>query len=144
MASKPLLRAVQSNVKNFIQSQSQSFVRSSLKKSDVAPAKIKAFTGSINPTSSTPNRLQNPKYNMHSVASSSFIQEPPKANPKKTINSKCSNCAKSRAQATVNGNDWGTFGVVFATCVASLFYVNYYDESHETDLTESQQINGEY
>eukprot|EP01084_Bolivina_argentea_P104057 186370_1 len=140
MASKPL-RVVQNNYKHFVQSRSQSFIRR-LRKPTMYPfrrinvnvsmtnSKIKTFTNSINPIASfTSHRVQNTNCDIHSIASESTIQQPPRAHPKKSI-SDSSTCVKNKASINHNeyGKDWVAFGVVFGTCIGSSLYVNYYDK----------------
>mmetsp|Transcript_63097 Transcript_63097/g.56854 ORF Transcript_63097/g.56854 Transcript_63097/m.56854 type:complete len:133 (+) Transcript_63097:38-436(+) len=116
MASKQMLRAVQNNVKHFIQHNQET----------INP--IASFTRRPSSLTSSANTVQ------INVASMSSVQQPPKANPKISMKdaekNKCGNCAKKRSllnaqNGNEHGKDWVAFGVVFGTCIGSLFYINY-------------------
>lgn len=54
----------------------------------------------------------------------------------------CGNCAKKRALNAQNGNqfgkDWVAFGVVFGTCIGSVFYVNYQPQPVQQEEMQMQ------
>eukprot|EP00483_Globobulimina_turgida_P000012 UN00012 len=111
MASKPLIRAVQKNVENFIQKN----VRSHSQRMSI---KTSAFAY---------NPFENSKNKIHSVASICAVPTPPRANPKmclygETMSSEYlnPNCVKTAVSndGNIDINDWSdlvTFGVVYAS-----------------------------